>query len=162
VNEQEPQLLLKNQQNYILWDLMENERLVRMYENELQNGSNAFTAVEMMQMLHNSIFQKTIKGQSPNVMERSLQKSFVDALITAAAESEGVKINKKLTTDTDRYLADDCTQVSRNSDALSVKRGELLRILRLLKSQRNSGDLSSQMHYEDVILRIQTALGLSK
>ena len=176
VNEQEPQLLLRNQQNYILWDLLENERLVRMYENELQNGSSAFTAVEMMQMLHNSIFQKTIKGQSPNVMERSLQKSFVDALITAAAESESVKINKKLTTDANRYQADDCTlasgtsrtidvtssQISRTSDALSVKRGELLCILRLLKNQRKSGDLSSQMHYEDVILRIQTALGLSK
>ena len=176
VNEQEPQLLLRNQQNYILWDLLENERLVRMYENELQNGNSAFTAVEMMQMLHNSIFQKTIKGQSPNVMERSLQKSLVDALITAAAESESVKINKKLTTNANRYQADDCTlasgtsrtidvtssQISRTSDALSVKRGELLRILRLLKNQRNSGDLSSQMHYEDVILRIQTALGLSK
>lgn len=29
-------------------------------------------------------------------MTRALQKNFVDALITAAAESEGVKINKKL------------------------------------------------------------------
>ena len=170
-SEQEPALLLKNRQNFVLWDLLDNERLVRMYENEMQNGSQAFTPVEMMQMLHNSIFRKTISGQSPDVMERSLQKSFVDALITAAAESESVKINaKKLSEDAVCQLASSqartidmtTSQVSRTSDALSVKRGELLRILKLLKSRRNSGSLSAQMHYEDVILRIQTALGLTK
>lgn len=94
--EQEPAMLLKNQQNYILWDLLANERIVRMYQNEWMNGDNAFSAVEMLDMLHKSIFRKTIAGQKLNVMERSLQKSFVDALITAAAEKEGVKINKSL------------------------------------------------------------------
>ena len=167
--EQEPALLLKNQQNYILWDLLDNERLVRMYENERQNGKDAFTAVELMDMLHQSIFRKTLAGQSPDVMERSLQKSFVDALITAAAESEGVKINKNLAEeDTElssgrpRIIVMTTTQVSRTSDALSVKRSELLRILKLLKAKRQSGTLSAQMHYEDIILRIQTALGLQK
>ena len=32
--EQEPTMLLKNYQNYILWDLLVNERLIRMYQNE--------------------------------------------------------------------------------------------------------------------------------
>ena len=41
--------------------------------------------------MHNSIFATTIKGGTPDVMERNLQKGFLDALITAAAESEGVK-----------------------------------------------------------------------
>lgn len=166
--EQEPAMLLKNQQNYILWDLLANERLVRMYENEWENGDKAFTAVEMMDMLHQSIFRKTIAGQKLNVMERSLQKSLLDALITAAAESEGVKINKKLT-DEDyldssrpRILDITMTQVSRTSDAISLKRGELLRILRLCKSKANTGDSATQMHYDDMALRIQTALGLSK
>ena len=166
--EQEPAMLLKNQQNYVLWDLLANERLVRMYENEWENGDKAFTAVEMMDMLHQSIFRKTIAGQKLNVMERSLQKSLLDALITAAAESEGVKINKKLT-DEDyldssrpRILDITMTQVSRTSDAISLKRGELLRILRLCKSKANTGDSATQMHYDDMALRIQTALGLSK
>ena len=166
--EQEPAMLLKNQQNYILWDLLANERLVRMYQNEWANGDKAFTAVEMMQMLHESIFKKTIAGKKLNVMERSLQKSFVDALITAAAESEGVKINKHLTEDqqvsTSRSRTIDMTmtQITRTSDALSVKRSELIRIMKLMKSRTTTGDLSTQMHYEDVILRIQTALGLQK
>lgn len=166
--EQEPAMLLKNQQNYIFWDLLANDRLVRMYQNEWMNGEDAFTAVEMLQMLHESIFKKTIAGQKLNVMERSLQKSFVDALITAAAESEGVKINKSIAED--RHIASSgsrtidmtMTQITRTSDALSVKRSELIRILKLMKSRAKSGDLSTQMHYDDVMLRIQTALGLQK
>ena len=166
--EQEPAMLLKNQQNYILWDILANERIIRMYENEWENGDKAFTAVEMMDMLHQSIFRKTIAGQKLNVMERSLQKSLLDALITAAAESEGVKINKKLTDEDGldssrpRILDITMTQISRNSDAISLKRGELLRILRLCKSKANTGDTATQMHYDDMALRIQTALGLSK
>ena len=166
--EQEPAMLLKNQQNYILWDLLANERLVRMYQNEWANGDKAFTAVEMMQMLHESIFKKTIAGKKLNVMERSLQKSFVDALITAAAEYEGVKINKHLndehqvSSSRSRNIDMTMTQITRTSDALSVKRSELIRIMKLMKSRTTTGDLSTQMHYDDVILRIQTALGLQK
>lgn len=166
--EQEPAMLLKNQQNYILWDLLANDRLVRMYQNEWMNGNKAFTAVDMLDMLHNAIFRKTIAGQKLNVMERSLQKSFVDALITAAAESEGVKINKHLAEEKQvsssgsRTVDMTMTQITRTSDALSVKRSELIRIMRLMKNRRTSGDLSTQMHYDDVVLRIQTALGLQK
>ena len=174
-------MLLKHQQNYILWDLLANERLVRMYQNEWMNGDKAFTAVEMMQMLHDAIFRKTISGQRLNVMERSLQKSLLDALITAAAESEGVKINKSLveeaedaglcgiaegapSLDSSRPRTLDVTmgQISRTSDAISLKRGELLRILRLCKSKAGTGDTATQMHYDDMVLRIQTALGLEK
>ena len=166
--EQEPAMLLKNQQNYILWDLLANDRLVRMYQNEWMNGDEAFTAVELLQMLHQSIFRKTIAGQKLNVMERSLQKSFVDALITAAAENEGVKINKSIAEERQvassgsRTIDMTMTQITRTSDALSVKRAELLSIMKLLKNRANSGDLSTQMHYDDVVLRIQTALGLQK
>lgn len=164
--EQEPAMLLKNQQNYILWDLLANDRLVRMYENEWENGSQAFTAVEMMDMIHQSLFRKTLAGQKLNVMERSLQKSLLDALITAANENESVKINKSLTDESNldssrpRILDITMTQVSRTSDAISLKRGELLRILRLCKSKANTGDTATQMHYDDMALRIQTALGI--
>ena len=200
VMEQEPVLVLKNTQNFILWDMMTNDRLVRMYENEWVNGKKAFTAVEMMQMLHQNIFSKTNAGASLDVMERNVQKSFVDALITAAAEQEGVKLsckisdeklrlplqlvglteqvplalerseeskkidNEKLFVKSSGYRSIDMSssQINRVSDAISVKRGELIRILKLLKAKRATGDLSTQMHYEDVIMRIQTALGLNK
>lgn len=182
VEEQQPFYMLKNQQNYILWDLLNNDRLMRMYENEYENGKKAFTPVEFMEMLHRHIFKTTLAAKSPNLLERNLQKSFIDALITAAAEGEGVKINKKLYENSfldqpdkrlgcqeETYLSSKSrniqmtnTQVTRNSDALSLKRGEMLRVMNLLKSRLHRSDTTTRLHYEDVILRIQTALGLMK
>ena len=182
VEEQQPNYMLKNQQNYILWDLLNNERIIRMYENEYENGKAAFTAAIFMDMLHRHIFKSTLSGKSPDLLERNLQKSFIDALITAAAENEGVKINKKLYegdmfADAQRHLACELDnylssksrkvmltngQVSRNSDALSLKRGEMIRVMKLLKTRMRGANLAARLHYEDMILRIQTGLGLTK
>ena len=162
MEEQELAYLLRNQQNYILWDLLDNTRLIRMYENEMRNGKAAFTATEMMDMLHKHIFRTTLSGKNPDVMERSLQKSFVDALITAANSGEGVKINKRLNASSlssgQRTIEFTSSQVTRNSDALSLKRGELLRIQQLLKARRGFASLDARMHYDDILLRIKTAL----
>lgn len=187
VIEYAPSQILKNTQGYIFWDLLSNDRLMRMLENELKNDKKAFTVVEMMDKMHNSIFATTIKGGTPDVMERNLQKGFLDALITAAAESEGVKINKQLTATSgnpylfhhtpwcshDEFAIEQAErmgarrelsfyggQVNRISDAISVKRGELLRIKKLLESRRNTSDTAARYHYDDMILRINTALGL--
>lgn len=187
VMENAPTHVLKNAQSYIFWDLLSNNRLMRMLENESVNGKKAFTAVELMDGLHKSIFAVTERGGVPDVMERALQKGFVDALITAAAETEGVKINKKLANE--HFLFDNrmplCScdehahrsadgdrmgarrelnfygsQINRISDAISVKRGELLRIKDLLQSRQNTSDVAAKYHYKDLILRINTALGI--
>ena len=187
VVENAPTQILKNAQSYILWDLLSNNRLVRMLENEAVNGKKAFTAVELMDGLHRSIFATTERGALPDVMTRTLQKNFLDALITAAAESEGVKINKKLmdnhflldnqlplcscdehahrSLDADRMGARRelnfyGSQLNRISDAISVKRGELLRIKDLLQSRLGTSDVATKYHYKDMILRINTALGI--
>ncbi len=182
-----PTQILKNAQFYIMWDLLSNKRLLRMLENETQNGKNAFTAVDLMDGLHKGIFAATEKGMTPDVMTRALQKNFVDVLITAASESEGVNIINKNITD-HHFLLDNqqsfcsgeghahCgikgnqnarrelnfygTQINRASDAISVKRGELLRIKDLLQSRLNTQDIATKYHYRDMILRINTALGL--
>ena len=46
------------------------------------------------------------------------------------------------------------------SDAISVKRGELLRIKKLLQNRLGTSDTATRYHYEDMILRINTALGV--
>ncbi|ADV44979.1 zinc-dependent metalloprotease [Bacteroides helcogenes] len=186
VVENAPTQVLKNAQSYILWDLLSNNRLMRMLENESVNGKKAFTVVELMDGLHRSIFATTEHGILPDVMTRALQKNFVDALITAAAESEGVKINRKLMNC--HFLLDNqmplCScdeqhmhrisdrmgaprelnfygsQINRVSDAISVKRGELLRIKDLLQSRLGISDIATKYHYKDLILRINTALGI--
>lgn len=188
VVENAPTQVLKNAQAYIFWDLLSNNRLMRMLENESVNGKKAFTAVELMDGLHKHIFAVTERGALPDVMTRNLQKGFVDALITAAAENEGVKVNKKLADN--HFLFDKrqplCSrdaclhhddanadrmgarrelnfygsQINRISDAISVKRGELLRIKDLLQSRLGTSDVATKYHYKDLILRINTALGI--
>ena len=190
VIEEHPNFFLRNQQNYVLWDLLSNERIMRMLENEFKNGKKAFTACEMMEMLHKHIFARTIKGKKLDVMQRSLQKSFVDALITAAAKGQGLKLNKNIADMYEKHpLLDDLAgrcicceesmiqrglssaprtlklssgQVDRTSDAISIKRGELMNILHLLEKKVKSGDKVTRMHYQDLISRIQDALDLKK
>lgn len=177
-----PSLMRNNMQSYLLWDLLSDRRLIRMLENESVNKKNAFTVVEMMDMLHNGIFGVTERGAIPDVKTRVLQKNFVDALLTAAAEVEGVKINKKFA-DIDllfdmnlhvcshdeqcehehsmrRELSFYGSQANRISDAISVKRGELMRLRTLLKSRQSTSDTATRYHYSDLIMRINTALGL--
>ena len=190
VIEEHPNFFLRNQQNYVLWDLLSNERIMRMLENEYKNGKKAFTAYEMMEMLHNHIFARTKRGLKLDVMQRSLQKSFVDALITAAEEGQGLKVNKHLAdmysnhplldgagnrcfcceesmierglSSAPRNLKLSSGQVERTSDAISVKRGELLKILKLLKRKVKTANNATALHYEDLINRIQDALDLPK
>lgn len=189
VVENAPSLVLKNAQSFIIWDLLSNNRLMRMIENESVNGKQkAFTTVELMDALHRSIFETTISGKTPDVLTRALQKNFVDALITAAAESEGVKINKKLYEEhpllsgstfplcscpEHKHHSDDAdrmgarrelnfygSQLNRISDAISAKRGELIRVKELLQSRLNTSDTATKYHYKDMILRINAGLGL--
>lgn len=179
--ENAPSQILRNTQAYILWDMLSNNRLVRMMENEATNGSAAFTAVELLDGLHRAIFASTERGGKPSVHERSVQKNFLDALLTAAAESESVKMSKSLVEEAPlasssmpmlcqgahehslhgeaRVLNFYGSQLNRISDALSVKRGELLRIKRLLTQRLAGADTATRYHYEDMLLRINTALG---
>ena len=144
----------------------------------------------MMDMLHKHIFAKTIKGQTPDIMERAIQKSFIDALITSASEGQGIKINNRSKeldekhpilerehqttlccqasmeerglSSAPRLLLTSTTQIDRESDVLSIKRGELMDILKLLKSKSNTTNKAVKLHYQDIIMRIQAALGLEK
>jgi hypothetical protein len=175
-----PTQVLKNTQAYLFFDLLQNERLMRMLENESMNKKKAYTAVELMNDLHKSIFASTISGRVPDVTTRNTQKLFVDALITAAASNEGIKLNKSfydgqlLNPDEhlfcnnyveNRYgdkreLSFYGSQITRTSDAISVKRGELLKIRDLLKRHVNIADEAARYHYKDIILRIENALNI--
>lgn len=189
--ENSPSFTLKNAQGYILWDLLTDNRLVRMYENESTNGNDAFKASDMMDMLHKHIFASTIAGRTPDVRERSLQKNFLDALIISANETRGVKDGSLRIADENahafenmlhkdvlecshcNHLAGERTaarriinfyggQVNRISDAISVKRGEMMQIRRLLINRIPSASRDAKYHYEDMLMRINSALGIAQ
>lgn len=182
--EEHPDIELRNQQNYILWDMLDNERIMRMLQNEQENPETAFTATQMMQTLHEAVFASTIARRNPTIQERYIQKSLVDALITAASESQGVKINKSISdrslveiyaergfcredglsssslTSDKRQISFGSSQANRCGDALSIKRGELNEIKALCKKRLKGADKETRMHYEDIVMRIDTALGI--
>jgi hypothetical protein len=172
--EEHPLTAMKNEQLYLIWDLLANSRLLRMIQAESDLGADkAFTVSEMMQMLHQSLF---VAHPQPDVLQRSMQKSVVDALITAAAEHEGVKINKGVEgldnldnsetmpcaslTSRPRNIGFTSTQISRVSDVISLKRAELLRIRQWAKARIGNCTTAVQMHCSDIVQRIDTALGL--
>lgn len=201
--ENSPNYILKNAQSFLLWDLLSDNRIIRMFENEAMNKDKAFKGSEMIDMLHNAIFAKTIKGQTPDVRERSVQKNFVDALLIAASENQGVKTlksnDRSLDADPVAMMLDNpdemcCsghrhdsadidpsghalagertagrrilnfygTQGNRVSDAISLKRGELMRLRELLISKIPTAQRDARYHYQDLVMRINTALGIAQ
>ena len=187
--ESAPSTFEKTAHSYLFWDLLNNNRLVRMLEAESKLGpKEAYTVIELMDDLHRHVFKKTMSGQSLNVKDRELQKNFVDALILAVSESATNKDARKIMNDShyifdspeaqDMHICSRCasghsherhstkttnfygTQANRISDAISAKRGQLLRIVDQVKPLSNSGDVATRYHYKDILLRINTALGL--
>lgn len=175
-----PMELFKNYQGYVLWDMLDDERLARMLENEAQNGEKAYTVNDMLDDIFVTLFAPTRRGVPLTVYERIAQKGYIDALIIAADRGVARKEKKSIVdyygpmpnlahggvcvcqgekeaTNAMRRIKFD--QLSRVGDQLSLKRAELLRIAALFKRQRNSGDRATKAHYEDMLRRIADALG---
>lgn len=175
--------LFKNYQGYIFWDLLLEERLARMLEYESRAGAGAYRVVDLLDDLYGALFGKTQRGLSLSMYERIAQKGYVDALIIAGDRSAARKEGKKLYDECPSYAVslshvlpcgqllpgDDVqftnaqrrikyNQLNRIGDQLSLKRGELQRIRKLLAQRLGSGDRSTRAHYEDLILRIDDAL----
>lgn len=150
----------KNIQSYIFWDLLSNERLDRMIANEVQNGTKAYRASELMEDLYQAIFAKTLQGKPLNAVEMATQKGLIDALIIAADRNEVSKENKNLDRDAQPAFSSEAifSGPKRASEAISVKRGLLLRIERLMKAKVADADTNSRYHYEDMLLRINKSL----
>lgn len=148
-----------NAQSYVLWDLLNDERLDRMISNEAQNGKMAYTATELLGELYKTVFSTTIQGRPLNVIEKATQKGFIDALIIAADRNEVSKEKKSLDNENESFNSIKLySGLKRVSESVSIKRGTLLRIERLMKSRLTTTDEATRYHYEDMLLRIDKSL----
>jgi len=187
--EYSPTTLFRDLHSMFYYSLFSNDRLLRMLQNEAENGAKAYSAAEMLTDIYEGVFAKSIKYQNLDVYTRSSQKNMVDALIISLkkslAKSSKKKLNGILNAAPKCFLHDHCSYANDNdfmaeetnkddvsarrvyystmtrvSDAISSKRAILFKIRKLLKKRINSGDNSTRYHYQDIILRIEESLNL--
>ncbi|MDO5615821.1 MAG: zinc-dependent metalloprotease [Cruoricaptor ignavus] len=181
--DQSPFNVFREKQAVILYNLLRDDRLLRLQENEFnQDAKKEMTALELMTDLRKAIFAKTIKKRNLNIYERMTQKNYIDALIIDVMRMYEKTSSKSLTSQPTRmpmicdyaghihqgeehHATDEknlnlyFTGMKRLSDVGSLKRGELIRIRNIIKSAAGSGDQMTRNHYADTLIRLNEILG---
>lgn len=161
------------------YDLLKDDRLMRMYEAEAMKGKkNVYTPEEMFADLYQVVFKGSLQGRNLSLYERMTQKNFIDAIIVSSNKAVEKTTKKALHTG---YCCDfaareaaftlpeqpetrlgnmQYSSMGRVSEAVSVKRGVMLQVLKLAERNRNTGNAETRQHYEDLVVRIKEALNI--
>jgi hypothetical protein len=172
-----PYTLAREHQYAILYNILSDDRLLRITENELfqrnETKENVFTVTQLFRTLRQNIFASTIQNKSLTILERLTQKNYVDVLIVSTNKlfektepKKSIEIQENLNMPQlcnyleESKMARNINQSSlkRVSEVTSDKKGELNQVLLLLKSKRNIGNQETKNHYFDLIQRIERAL----
>lgn len=172
--ETSPYTLAREYQYAILYELFDDERLLRLLEGEIRtNNGVVFKAKDLFSMVRNHVFAKTKKGKSLSVLERMTQKNYVDGLIISTQKLFEKTAKKSLMHASNNFsycshwqCSHSLAEVSINkinfdtmkrvSEVTSLKRNELRTVLKLIKNK--GGDKETKAHYQDLSLRIEQEL----
>ena len=131
---------VKSLQSRTLSSLLDEDRLIRMVENESFNGAEAYTVLEMLDHLRSGIFSELYKGQAVDAYRRNLQRTYIELATNTIAELDAEK-NK----DGDIII----------SDVMPVMRAELEQLKSDISSRRyRTSDKMSRIHWNDLLARI--------
>ncbi|MGL5771859.1 MAG: zinc-dependent metalloprotease [Bacteroidales bacterium] len=183
--EYSPYNVARELQYATFYNLLKDERLLRMYETEAQLGKEkTYMPEDMFDDIYKSIFKSSIAGKNLTLHERMTQKNFLDAIIVSSNKAVEKTTKKAIRNEAScqkgccslasshaarfemmprpDYSATNLnyTAMNRVSEAVSVKRGTLFRVLELARSRKNSGDVSTRNHYQDLEVRIKEALNI--
>ncbi|GIZ16339.1 zinc-dependent metalloprotease [Capnocytophaga catalasegens] len=163
--ETSPYTLAREYQYSILYELLDDERILRLLEMEIKpQKETIFTTKDLFSMLRNHIFANTKKGKSLTILERMTQKNYVDGLIVSTQKLFEKTTNKSL--DFDNTNTSYCVNIQdfvqlnqvnfssmkRVSEVTTLKRNELREVLSLIKNKK--GDKQTKAHYQDLVDRI--------
>lgn len=184
--EYSPYNLARELQYKAYYELLADERMVRMYEVEARQGRGAktYTPEQMMDDITRAVFIRP-GGRTLSIWERMSQKNYLDALIVSSNITM-VKTTKLGSTLHDHDGRGCCSlmqeapevhleplprpedmqfRTARNyelmkrvSETTSAKRAEMRRLLTLVQSRTGSGDQATRNHYRDLELRLKEAL----
>ena len=124
-------------QTRYLNNVLDNERLLRMVENEALNGDKAYSASDMLNDLQNSLWSELKTGKTIDVYRRNLQKAYVD------------RMGELLYPEKDEYM---------NSDITSLVRASLVELKKMIKSGVGRQSGISKDHLSDMLSRIDKVL----
>ena len=172
-----PYTMARGLQYDAMYSLFRDDRLLRMTENELYQRNKTkepvFTVNDLFKKMHQNVFAGTIANKSLSILERMTQKNYVDVLIISTNKlfekteaKKSIEIQETLSMPhLCNYLNDAHTArninnafLSRVAEVTSDKKGELIKVLQLLKTKKSTGDQSTQNHYRDLIQRIEKTL----
>ncbi|WP_461533222.1 zinc-dependent metalloprotease [Sinomicrobium sp.] len=173
--EYSPYTLARELQYDLMYNLLKDDRLLRLLESEIYSSEDTktFTVNELFESISKKLFGKTVKGQSLSAFERMAQKNYVDVLIVDLNKIFEKTSRKNLQIPSSLQIPMLCKQVKdsevsvrninftalkRVSEVTSFKKGELYTVLQLLEKKKNRGDRVTRMHYLDLIGRIKEAI----
>ncbi|WP_430613851.1 zinc-dependent metalloprotease [Flavobacterium sp. JP2137] len=174
--EYSPYTLARELQYTVIYELLMDERLLRMTENELiqtQLGKDDFfSVVELLQTINGEVFGRTKRGKSLSILERMTQKNYVDALIVSTnklfekTSKKTIQLDHTLRIpalcnhlDSDNMLRNiNYSSMKRVSEITTYKKAELAKIAQLVSKKKNAGDAATRAHYRDLTSRIEEAL----
>ena len=177
--EQSPYNIFRERQAAILYNLLHDERLLRLLEAEfLQTEGNEkiMTVAEFFDDLRKFIFDKSLKNRNLTIAERMTQKNYVDALIIDVGRiyektEKGIFGKMPMICDYAQHNLEDKHSIDeqnltmyfsgmkRLSEVGSAKRAELIKVKKIILVAKNAGDEATRNHYEDMLIRLNKALG---
>ncbi|WMN06668.1 zinc-dependent metalloprotease [Marivirga arenosa] len=123
-----------------LSSLLDEDRILRMIENESLNGNDAYTALAMLEDVRRGIFSELYRGQSVDAYRRNIQRTYIDLAAEKIAELDAEKNQ-----DSDIII----------SDIIPLMRAELNQLKTDISSRRyRTSDRMSLIHYDDLLARI--------
>ena len=177
--EQSPYNIFRERQAAILYNLMHDERILRLLEAEFlhtEGSEKIMTVSELFDDLRKFIFDKSLKNKSLTIAERMTQKNYVDALIIDVGRiyektEKGIFGKMPMICDyahhnlEDKHSIDEYkltlyfSGMKRLSEVGSAKRAELIKVKKIILVAKNTADEATRNHYEDMLIRLNRALG---
>ena len=177
--EQSPYNIFRERQAAILYNLLHDERLLRLLEAEFlqtEGSEKIMTVAELFDDLRKFIFDKSLKNRSLTIAERMTQKNYVDALIIDVGRiyektEKGIFGKMPMICDYAQHNLEDKHSIDeqnltmyfsgmkRLSEVGSAKRAELIKVKKIILVAKNTADEATRNHYEDMLIRLNRALG---
>jgi hypothetical protein len=123
-------------QNSVLDRILGSAVLKKMYTAQTLDAK-AYPLADYLQDVQTSIFN----NNQPDIYQRNLQRNYVSSLLKL--------VNKS-------------TSISDNTDVSAFVRGNLMNLMKDLKSKSSGNDMTTNYHYQDLVYRIESTFDSDK